>query len=642
MTVGAGAGPRSGRSLRFAFATMSAAMAVTIISLSVALAASLLPRAAELRKGTEPMVYLFGALRERMRGVSEAVRDARLVVARPQAGGADVIRRTRARLAAGSGRTGARPYAGVPAPMREALSRTDEDLTRVENRVQEVLALAELGRVRDAAERMALVDSLDRLFDDDFAAAQRFGIEDLVARQTALDHAARRASWTIGLLVAAALGTPVLFILFARRRLYRPLDELGAGLSRVGAGDLTAELVVRRRDELGLLAEHFNSMTRVLRDRAEGQGRFAATGELLAGIAHEVNNPLQAITALVESRVDEPDLPAELRKDYQQILRQSRRAGKLLSGLLHFVRPGEPEVTDLDLSDVVGRVVDLLAYQFGVDEIDVDNRVGTGLALVRADAPRLEQLFVNLLSNAIDAVRAVAPPRRITIEAWEHRGRVNVTVSDNGHGVDRDVAARIFQPFITTKGIRGTGLGLYVSRQLAREVGGDLERRSAPGEGARFVAWFPAATPEQGGRVAPPIAEVPAEVNASGALAGLTVLVVDDEEAIRRPLGKYLARLGANVIDAADGIEGLTQLGLFAVDAIVLDLRMPRMDGVEFYAAIRAERPALASRIVFLSGDPEQLTAAHAGALPAGGVLAKPVDLKVLTERIRRVVGRRS
>ncbi len=454
-----------------------------------------------------------------------------------------------------------------------------------------------------------------------------------------LGAAAHKAEFGVGLILLLAIVFPLLFLLLWRLRFDRPLGELGAALDRVGSGDLTAALPAGGGDEMGRLAEHFNAMTRVLRDRAEGQGHFAATGELLEGIAHEVNNPLQAISTLVESRIDEPGLSAQLRWDLQQILQEARRAGKLLSGLLHFVRRGAPEVSDQDVGELAAGVVNLLSYQFGVDEIQVDNRVGAGLSPVRGDAARLEQIFVNLLSNAIDAVRLVQPPRRVTLEGWEREGRVYVSVSDNGLGVDREVAARVFQPFLTTKGARGTGLGLYASRHLAREIGGDLELRSAPSEGARLVAWFPAA-PRRAARE--PEERSGTAAAATGALRGLTVLVVDDEKSIRRPLGRYLARLGATVVGASDGLEALTHLGRIAVDAVVLDLRMPRMDGVEFYAVIRKERPALADRILFLTGDPQQLAEARAGALPAARVLAKPVDLAVLAASIRRVVGRRS
>jgi signal transduction histidine kinase/ActR/RegA family two-component response regulator len=623
-------------SLRLLFGALSAASVVTISALSLALAAGVVPSASELRRHMQPVSFLFGALRERMQRAAETVRYARLMAAGEDRREVAAMQGARAALAEGSRHVAVRRYAGVPSAMREAVARADENLALLQNRVQEVLALAELGNLPAARVRIRAVDSLDAAVTQDFSRAQRAGIDDLLERQAALDNAARRATWMAALLVVAAIALPTLLLLTMQRRIVRPLGALSEALDRVGTGDLTAQLPVPRRDELGLLAEHFNAMTRVLRDRAEGQGRFAATGELLAGIAHEVNNPLQAISTLVESRIDDPALAGPLRQDLQKVLQQVRRAGKLLSGLLHFVRPGAPEEADLDVAEVMARVVDLLSYRFGVDEIQVDNRVGDGLGLVRGDAARLEQIFVNLLANAIDAVHGVRGPRRVTLEGWLREGRVHVAVADNGPGLGRDVAARLFQPFVTTKGVRGTGLGLYVSRQLAREVGGDLEVRSLPGEGARFVVWFPAAP------VPAAPAESPAGAVAPDALAGLTVLVVDDEEAIRRPLTKYLTRLGATVVDAADGLGALTQLGLFAVDAIVLDLRMPRMDGVEFYATVRRERPALTERILFLSGDPQQLEGARAAHIPARRVLAKPVDLRTLADGIRRVVGRRT
>ena len=626
-----------GRSLRLILGALSGLTILAIAALSLTLAASLLPSAAELRQHMQPVSYLFGALRDRAQLVSETVREARELAASEPRVDAGALRRARSSLAAASSRVAARPYGGVPPVMRAALSKADEDLTKLENRVQEVVALAELGNFPAARARMRVVDSLDAKVTDDFGRAQRAGIEDLLAHQAALDAAAREATWIAGILVVVAILLPGLSLLVLQRRIARPLAGLSAALDRVGTGDLTAQLPVVHGDELGQLAEHFNAMTAVLRDRAEGQGRFAATGELLAGIAHEVNNPLQAITTLAESRIDEPGVSVSQRSDLQLILQQARRAAKLLNGLLHFVRPGAPEPGDQDIRDVVARVVDLLSYQFGVDEIRVENRVSASLAHVRGDVARLEQIFVNLLSNAIDAVRGVAPPRRITIEGWEHEGRVHVAVADNGPGIEDDVAGRLFQPFVTTKGTRGTGLGLYVSRQLAREAGGDLELRSTPGEGARFTAWFPA--------VQRPGGVEPAEDRASStarALEGLTLLIVDDEEAIRRPMARYLRRLGATVVDAADGLAALAQLRVVAVDAVILDLRMPRMDGVEFYAAIRRERSQLVDRVLFLSGDPQQLEGAHAGLLPAGRILAKPVDLPVLAAAIRRLVGRRT
>src|SRR5437899_1813980 len=278
-----------------------------------------------------------------------------------------------------------------------------------------------------------------------------------------------------------------------RRRVWRPLRELEAGLAQVADGDLTVGVPVRGSDELGRLAAHFNAMTRVLSDRAEEQGRFAAAGELLAGVAHEVNNPLMAIDAHAENRLADPAFEGEQRSEMTQILRQARRATKLLRGLLRFVRATEREVTNVNLNDVVRGALDLVSYRFGVDEITVGGRLDASLPPVQGDVIKLEQVVVNLLANAIDALRAVTPPRHLSVDTWVQDGQVSVAVGDNGRGVAPDIAPRLFRPFATTKGRRGTGLGLYISRQIAREAGGDLTLTSPPGFGARFVLSLPLA-----------------------------------------------------------------------------------------------------------------------------------------------------
>src|SRR2546423_6408246 len=141
-----------------------------------------------------------------------------------------------------------------------------------------------------------------------------------------------------------------MFIL--NRRVWRPLKALRIGIQRVADGDLTTEVTVQGKSELAEVTAHFNHMTRVLRDRAEEQGRFAAAGELLSGVAHEVNNPLMAIAAHAENRLADPTIEGEQRSEMTQILRQARRATKLLRGLLRFVRATERELTRVTLNDV--------------------------------------------------------------------------------------------------------------------------------------------------------------------------------------------------------------------------------------------------------------------------------------------------
>src|SRR6185503_15517450 len=161
------------------------------------------------------------------------------------------------------------------------------------------------------------------------------------------------------MLAAGVVLLPVMLFI-VRRRVWNPLAQLEKGLQKVSEGDLTIQVPIVRGDELGRVATHFNQMTRVLRDRAEEQGRFAAAGELLAGVAHEVNNPLMAIAAHAELRLADTDLSDEARVEMQSILRQARRASNLLRGLLRFVRAGEKRASHVNLNDVARSAIDLV------------------------------------------------------------------------------------------------------------------------------------------------------------------------------------------------------------------------------------------------------------------------------------------
>jgi len=554
------------------------------------------------------------------------------------------------------GRTPLRVSAGAATPQElgAALVSIDGALSRVGNVLEESVAQLERGRRADAAARLVTVEQLLRVAHERGADGSRVARAYLTARQGALQAAAGEVRGDAILwLGLGALLVPLL-VLVVRRRVWRPLHELEAGLAQVADGDLTVSVPVRRSDELGRLAEHFNAMTRVLRDRAEEQGRFAAAGELLAGVAHEVNNPLMAIAAHAENRLADPAFEGEQRSEMTQILRQARRATKLLRGLLRFVHATDRDVTNVNLNDVVRGALDLVSYRFGVDEITVGGQLDASLPPVQGDAIKLEQVVVNLLSNAIDALRGVTPPRHLSVDTWVRDGQVSVAVGDNGRGVAPDIAPRLFRPFATTKGRRGTGLGLYISRQIAREAGGDLTLTSPPGFGARFVLSLPlalaqASAPDSATSLAPAPAPAPAPSTPpsesplgsaggaqapAGSLAGLRVLIVEDEEAVRRPMARYLTRRGAEVDEAADGVEGLARLRTQPANVILADLRMPRMGGVELYAQLEEERPELAARVLFLSGDVSQLAQPGNTPVPRERVLVKPVELAELERRI--------
>lgn len=629
------AGPRSIR-LRSILAFVFLSMALYVGVLWVYLAIGVAGQAAAVTGRTTPIVQVMAALQERSADLSTAVALTARSVGADSASLAGRAVSVRVIADALGARLPAAPFADVPTVMRVPLARADQQSSRLKNVLVEYAALIELGRLPEAEARHHAADALLGELQSSLAAAQLAGLSSQLEGEQAFAAELDRALFVVALWLVGGLVLLSLLAALLWRRIDRHLHELDAGLQRVAAGELHMRLPETGSHELRHLAELFNEMTRVLRERAEQQGRFAAAGELLAGVAHEVNNPLMAIAALAEIRLGEPDVDPGLRDELEQIREQAARAGRLLTGLLRFVRAEAPRPGPVDLRAALTRSLDLLSYRFPLEEVEVVRRFAPDLAPALCDAMRVEQVFVNLLSNALDALRAVPPPRRITVETWVDEDRVCAAVADNGAGVPADVRHRLFRPFVSTKGTGGTGLGLYISREIARAAGGDLGLVPSETGGARFLLTLPRTE----GR--------PAPVDGSGArheagrvlapLAGLRVLVADDEEAIRRPVALYLTKRGAQVTSAADGQAALDVLTADPPDVVVADLRMPGMSGIALYEAICDRAPLLAERVIFLSGDLSQL--AELGGderFPSDRVLAKPVDLAELEICVRSV-----
>ena len=634
---------RRALSIRTLFLFLVGMVGLYVLGVSIFLAARMHPGAVLLRRDTEPVVELFGVLNARSQRLEAEVRDLQGLVALGPPGYPASLNRLREQLSEAPDERSTRAFTAVPEAMRTAMATADEAIAQLESGALEVVSLLELGRYEAAAARMMSVNALVGEMNRHLAEAERRGLSDLVRREDELSHATGQALRAVIVWLVIGLFFLPTVLLLAYRRLGTPLRDLEEGLTQVAEGDLHAQVPVRHADEIGRLADHFNHMTSVLRERAEEQGRFAAAGELIAGVAHEVNNPLMAISAIAQQRLEDDDLRADDRQDLTQILRQSRRAGKLLSGLLRFARSGsEPRAETANLGKVLREAIDLVSYQFGVAEITLDARIDPDLPRVYGDPARLEQVFVNLLSNAVHAVRQVVPPRRITIASGADADGVWLTLSDNGPGIPAGLHRRLFRPFVTTKGRQGTGLGLYISRQILRDAGGEIEADEAPEGGARFKLRFRSAG--DGDWLITPRDQVRPGLPAT--LAGVRILLVDDEAALRRPIARFLARRGAAVEEAGDGIDALDRIaasqGKF--DVLLADLRMPRMDGVALHTELRSRYPALADRVVFLSGDLSHLTSgshtmrAGESTIPTDRILLKPVSLEEVETRLLQVV----
>jgi PAS domain S-box-containing protein len=361
--------------------------------------------------------------------------------------------------------------------------------------------------------------------------------------------------------------------------------------------------------------------------RAATADKLATLGRLVAGAAHEINNPLAAVLANAELLQAGPASPEDLRASVQVIVEESRRAGNIVRGLLSFARQQPVARSNVNLHSLVCDVLALRAGYVKARGIDVRLEGNDSDVIVRADADQLKQVLLNLVVNAEDAVRDRVP-RKVTVKVSRVGAVGMVFVDDSGSGVPESLRERIFEPFFTTKPQgHGTGLGLSVSYGIVREHGGSVWAETAPLGGARFVVQLPVAVGAAGQPAAPT-----RRSNPSLAATGRRVLVVDDEPAIRDAARRILTRFGHHVSTAASGAEALPVARSTQFDVIISDLRMPGLSGQELYAALEREQLLKGARFVVATGDIADAQSAEFVRLTDLQVLLKPFELVALLE----------
>lgn len=363
--------------------------------------------------------------------------------------------------------------------------------------------------------------------------------------------------------------------------------------------------------------------------------KLAAIGELLAGVAHELNNPLSVVlgqASLLRRAAGEGPFAARAEK----IGRAAERCARIVRNFLALARDQPASRAAVAINQVVHEAIDLLAYPLRVDGIEVRLELAEGVPVLWADGHQLHQLIANLATNAHHALRSVQPPRRLTIVTGHDaaKGQAWLEVRDNGPGIPPELRPRIFESFFTTKPEgAGTGLGLPLCQDIVEDHGGTIDVQSEPGQGAMFRVALPL-------QARPPATTMPvATPSSSPAKPGVSILLVDDEPEVRDVLAELLAGEGHRVDTAEDGQAALERLEQTTYDLIVSDLRMPRLDGPGLYREVARWRPELAKRFVFTTGDtlsPEMQQFLEEVALPQ---LPKPFDAEDVHEVLKLALG---
>jgi PAS domain S-box-containing protein len=356
--------------------------------------------------------------------------------------------------------------------------------------------------------------------------------------------------------------------------------------------------------------------------------KISSFGSLLASVAHELNNPLAVVVGRA-AMLAEADLEPSVADAVARIRTAAERCARIVKTFLAMARQQPPARVPVRIDELVDASLDLLGYGLRSAGIRVDKQHAADLPRIMADPDQLAQVFNNLITNATQAMVGWSGPRelRITSEHDPARGQIRIVFQDSGPGIPAEVRARIFDPFFTTKPVgAGTGIGLAVCRSTLEAHGGTIAAASPAAGGAAFVITLPVVRPEGLTRSETARAVDPA--------APARLLVVDDEEDIRGMLAEILTLDGHEVEQAANGNEALARLAEGQFDLVISDLLMPALDGPGLYARLRRNDPAMADRVLFITGD--TLSASAQQFLERAG---RPVIEKPLSpDEIRRAV----
>ncbi|HEX6600112.1 MAG TPA: PAS domain S-box protein [Gemmatimonadaceae bacterium] len=355
------------------------------------------------------------------------------------------------------------------------------------------------------------------------------------------------------------------------------------------------------------------------------QEKLAAVGQLVSGVAHELNNPLAGVLAYAQLLLaSEAAQEAETRQAVETIHHEATRAAKIVSSLLTFARRQTSERADADINAIVVDTLALRRYALRAAGIELDVSLDPALPRTWADPFQLQQVILNLVTNAEQALAEWLGSRRIGVRTTHEDGDIVVVVSDSGPGVPDGENDRIFNPFFTTKPVgQGTGLGLSISDGIVRQHGGQIRVESAPGRGATFVLRIPVqvAPVDDEGNEAAEETTLPAMAD------GRRLLVVDDEPAMRTAIGNFLSSLGHGVTVAASGLEARALLDRNEYDVVLLDLRMPDLSGDDLYRELVQRDPRHARRVVFVTGDTHNTQARRFLAEAGRPSVSKPFQL---------------
>jgi two-component system NtrC family sensor kinase len=353
-----------------------------------------------------------------------------------------------------------------------------------------------------------------------------------------------------------------------------------------------------QRDEEVLCLIRDVTDQKMLQEQLIQSEKMSAIGQLVSGVAHELNNPLAGISAFAQLLLAEKRFPPDQRTAAETIYSEARRASRIVQNLLTFARQHKAEKGPAAINQVLDDTLELRGYELRVRGIDVRREYDEALPDTMGDGHQLQQVFLNLITNAEQAMeRAEGKHHRLTVRTRNAGDIIRIEVEDTGGGIPPNLVERIFNPFFTTKPTgHGTGLGLSISLGIVREHEGRIWAENTPQGGARFIVELPVIAPRASG-------EFQAVHPSHPVGDSLHILVVDDEASVRVALQRYLAARGHDVETTASGQDALGLLRAGQYDAVIVDMRMPDLSGEQLFEELRSADREHAERVIFTTGD---------------------------------------
>lgn len=364
--------------------------------------------------------------------------------------------------------------------------------------------------------------------------------------------------------------------------------------------------------------------------------KLSALGQMISGVAHELNNPLAVIKGYLELILAHHQLNPQTRADLEKAVQESHRAAKLVGNFLSFAREQPPHRERVNFNSLIERVLELRKFDLMVAGVNLKLDLDSALPETLADPDQFQQILVNLINNALHAVVDVAGSHQLIIKTETKLEMVRVIVEDNGPGVPPELVAKIFEPFFTTKEVgTGTGLGLSIAHSIMTEHKGRIVYHPSSLGGAAFVLEFPKVAELKTEMKeficvktnAPTMVETHAEI-----------LILDDEPAIAEMLSEMLEIIGYNATICHAPLRALELLGKRHFDVILSDFRMPGMNGQQFYEAVQKRFPSLTSHVVFLTGDLVNDSTRSFLESTGNPHLAKPFQLDTVRQTIAQII----